>query len=58
MDALYTFGVSVKDAVLWISGLLTADASPGIVVIGLVLGRVSKLVEIAQRRSPDIGICA
>ncbi len=37
MDALYTFGVSVKDAVLWISGLLTADASPGIVVIGLVL---------------------
>ncbi len=37
MDALYTFGVSVKDAVLWVSGLLTADASPGLAVIGLLV---------------------
>ena len=36
MDALYTLGVFVKDFVLWISGLLKADASPGFVVIELV----------------------
>lgn len=36
MDALYTFGVSVKDSVLWVSGLLKAGASPGFVVIALV----------------------
>ena len=37
MDALYNSGVSVKNAVLWISGLLKADASPGFVVIFLVV---------------------
>ena len=36
LDTLYSLGVFVKDSVLWISGLLRADASPGFVVIFLV----------------------
>ena len=37
MDAIYDFGVSVKDFVLWLSGLLKTDAAPGFVVILLLI---------------------